>query len=267
MTIPAQQNQSPDTEVVEDDFDGPEAADMSKPEPFQKIWHGDSRLKLQKVPYGSVDCIITDPPFGVDNQSHMAVTAAGKEHARKIANDESPEQAIAVFLAVMNELCPRTADDCDMYVFTSYHVLERWLGVARWLEETHQFKHRGILIWDKGRPNMGNLDGWAMGYEYILYLKKGQKKKQAKRRNGIISVPAKPPGSLIHPHEKPTQLLDMLIKFSTRPRDFIVDPFGGSGSLARAAARTGRSALCIEYDERNYEAARKALEDDRGGMF
>ena len=256
-----------DVAEVEEDAPASSAADPERPEAFQKIWHGDSRQKLLKVPAGTVDCIITDPPFGVDNKSNMATTAEGKKYARKIANDESPEQAISVFMEVMNVLCPRTADDADMYVFTAHQVLEEWLGVARWLEKEHGFKKNALLIWDKQGPGMGDLAGWGMGYEHIIFLKKGRKPRYAKRRTGIISVPQVRPGDLIHPHEKPAQLLQILMKHSMRERDFAVDPFGGSGSLPRAAQGINRSALAVEYDLTNYELAKKALNAGAGGMF
>lgn len=241
--------------------------EAGRPEPFQYIWHGDSREKLLKVPAGKVDCIITDPPFGVDNQSNSAVTPEGKLHARKIANDESPEIAISIFKQVMNVLCPKTTDDCDMYLFTAHQVLEEWLGVARWLESEHGFKKNALLVWEKDGPGMGDVEGWGMGHEIIIFLKKGRKPRYSKRRNGVIHIPQLRPEDLIHPHEKPTPLLELLIKSSTRKRDFIVDPFGGSGSLARAARRTERSALCIEESLFNYKKAKDKLDADSGGMF
>lgn len=256
-----------ETEVVEDDKPASPEADPEKPEAFQIIWHGDSRQKLLKVPVGTVDCIITDPPFGVDNQSHMAVTPEGKAYARKIANDETPEIAITTFKEVMDVLCPRTAEDCDMYVFTAHQVLEQWLGVARWLEANHGFRKNALLVWEKDGPGMGDTEGWGMGHEIVIFLKKGRKPRYAKRRNGVIYCPQLRPGKLIHPHEKPLPLLESYIKHSTRKRDFIVDPFGGSASVARAARRTGRSALCIEYDRENFELAKEKLDADEEGMF
>ena len=64
---------------------------------YHQIWHGDSIELCEKFKPGRVNCIITDPPFGVDNLSNSSITEAGKKYARKIANDESPEIAIDVF--------------------------------------------------------------------------------------------------------------------------------------------------------------------------
>jgi len=227
---------------------------------FHQIWHGDSRELLQRIHPGRVDCVITDPPFAVDNQSNMAVTKDGKDYARKIANDESPEIAAKVFREVMDVLLPRTAPDCDLYVFTAYQVLKEWLSLLDEIAETHGFVRKAILVWEKDGPGMGDLDSWGQGHEFIIFLKKGRRPSSDKRRNGVLHVPQLRPKDLIHPHEKPTALLELLLKHSTEPRDFVVDPFGGSGSLARAARNVGRSAVCVEYDETNYKLAQEKLE-------
>lgn len=229
-----------------------------------QIWHGDTVEMCRKFKPGRVDCIITDPPFGIDNLSNSAVTEAGKSYARKIANDDSPEKAIELFHNMMDSLAPATADDCDLYIFTASAVLKEWLQVAEDLSK-HGFIFKEMLIWDKeGSPGQGDLNSWGRGYEVILFLKKGRKERQTKRTNAIITQPQLRPAELIHPHEKPEPLLERLIKFSTKPGDFIVDPFGGSGSLVRAARNVGRSAVAIELDERNYTESVRKLEQDQG---
>lgn len=241
---------------------------MTKPL-FQQIWHGDSIDLCARFKPGSVDCIITDPPFGVDNQSNMAVTTSGKDHARKIANDESPEIAIATFKSVMDVLLPKTADVCDLYIFTSYQVLEDWMLMTRDFLAPHGFKRKALITWAKDGPGMGDLEcPWGMGCEFVMFYQKGRRPKSAKRRNSVIHTPQLRPGELIHPHEKPLPLLEQFIKTSTEENDFLVDPFGGSGSLARAARNVNRSCVTIEYDERNYkESIRKFDATDSGSMF
>lgn len=197
----------------------------------------------------------------------MATTASGKANARKIANDETPEIAINCFNKVMDALLPRTADNADLYVFTSGQVLKEWLQVTDDLAR-HGFRRVGSpLIWEKEGPGMGNLDAWGIGYEFIIFLKKGNRPRSTERRNGVLRYPQIRPQDLIHPHEKPLPLLGELIRHSTSPRDFIVDPFGGSGSTIRAARAEGRSAVGIELDKHNFEVAKSKLETAEEAMF
>lgn len=196
----------------------------------------------------------------------MAVTADGKEYARKIANDESPEQAIKVFNDVMRVLLPKTSDNCDMYIFTAHQVVKEWLQVADDLAP-YGFRRKAILIWEKDGPGMGDLNSWGMGHELIIFLKKGNRAATAPRRSGVLHVPQLRPKDLLHPHQKPRQLLEMLLKHSTSEGDFIVDPFAGSGSTVQAAKVMGRSAVGIELDEKNAKIAAHFVESDSGGLF
>lgn len=136
-----------------------------------QIWHGKSEELSARFKDGRVDCIITDPPFGVDNQSNQAVTAEGKKYARKIANDESPEVAIATFKRVMDVLLPKTKADCDMYIFTSYQVLSEWLAMTDEYLATHGFKRKAVLIWEKEGPRHGGYRvpvGYGHGVHSLL---------------------------------------------------------------------------------------------------
>lgn len=224
----------------------------------QDVWHGDSRILCQELKPDSVTCVITDPPFGVNNQSNSSVTVEGKTNARKIANDETPGQAIGVFNEVMDVLLPKTKSNADLYVFTAHQVLREWLEVADSLGR-HGYVRSGILVWEKDGPGMGNLDGWGLSHEYCIFLKKGARKRSDTRRSGVIHVPQVRPDRLIHPHEKPLPLIELLLKHSTDRGDLAVDPFGGSGTLARACKNLGRSGLSIEYDALNFKRAHEAL--------
>ena len=230
-----------------------------------QIWHGKSEDLASRFKPGRVNCVITDPPFGVDNLSNMAVTESGKKYARKIENDENPEQAIAIFQQVMGELLPKTADNADCYVFTSYQVLSEWLVMCDRFMPMWDFHRKGILVWEKDGPGMGDTNcPWGMGSEFIMFFRKGNRDKQTTRRNGVLHVPQLRPGELIHPHEKPEALLELFIKASTSVGDFIVDPFGGSGSLVRAARRCDRSAVAIESNEYNARLAQEKLDATAG---
>jgi adenine-specific DNA-methyltransferase len=233
----------------------------------QQIWHGDSLDLCSKFKEGRVNCIITDPPFGIDNKSNMATTDHGAKMARKIAGDESPEAALCLFENVMNVLLPKTSEHCDLYIFTATPVLEQWLTMCRTVMPRYGFSQKAILIWEKDGPGMGDLESWGQGHELIIYLKKGRRLSSDARRSGVLHVPQIRPTDLIHPHEKPTALLEMFLRHSTNEGDFVVDPFGGSGSLVRAARNLNRSAVSIELDEFNFQQAQKKFDITNGGLF
>jgi site-specific DNA-methyltransferase (adenine-specific)/modification methylase len=167
----------------------------------------------------------------------------------------------------MGVLLPKTAPNCDVYVFTSYQVLKEWLVMLDNLMGPHGYRRKAVLVWEKDGPGMGDLENpWGMGVEFVLFYRKGVRDKSVKRRNAVLHYPQIRPDKLIHPHEKPLPLLEDLIKASTDKHDFIVDPFGGSSSLARAARRVDRSAVTIELSQENVDLALKAFNDSGGGL-
>lgn len=234
--------------------------------PVHQIWEGNSIELCERFKW--VDCIITDPPFGVDNQSNMAVTDHGKQHATKILNDETPEKAITVFKAVMQALLPKLVDNADVYVFTSHQVIKEWLVMCDDFMPKFGLKRKAILFWEKDGPGMGDLEvPWGMGMEFILFFQKGRREKTGVRRNSVIRGPQIRPEDLLHPHQKPAWLLELLMKQSTLKGDFLVDPFGGSGSLAHAARNIERNAVCIELDPARAAVANNFLNSTLAGFF
>lgn len=49
-----------------------------------------------------------------------------------------------------------------------------------------------------------------------------------------------------HPHHKPFGVLEPLVRQYSRPGQLVLDPFGGSGSIAATAQRLGRRAATLE---------------------
>lgn len=223
----------------------------------QTILHGDSRWYLPLLEE-KIDCVITDPPYGVDFVSRRAETAAGKKWVRPVAADKSLQGAIDLFLEVMEPIIPKLADEADLYFFTRWDIVDEWIKVVKALSPDIDYKM--MLIWDKGIPGMGDIDAnWGCGHEIVLYCKKGRRDVPY-RRSSIIAVDKVHSTQLIHPTEKPVALLEYFVTMSTSPGDLIVDPFSGSGSTVVAAQRNGRRALGIELDIDHFRRSRLRLD-------
>ncbi len=66
-------------------------------------------------------------------------------------------------------------------------------------------------------------------------------------------------GSQLHPTQKPLSLMRWIVERTTKLEQLILDPYMGSGPVARAAADCGRRYVGIEIDERYCEIAAKRL--------
>lgn len=211
----------------------------------QRIYQGSGTDLPEILDAGmlTIDCLITDPPYGDGFKSNFAKTASGKRYAEEIANDADLESAVAVFMEVVPRLVERMADNSDLYVFCSMHNEPVWREVVNSLEGV---RFSNMLIWQKGWPGLGDLDGnWPVSYELILYGKKGRRLIKS-RRDSVIAIDRLQSGKNWHPTQKPKELIEVLIEQSTDRGDLVVDPFAGSGSTLLAAKRQGRNAIGTE---------------------
>jgi len=222
----------------------------------QIIIPGDARVWATTIE-GPINCIVTDPPYGMKMLSNFAVTPKGLALARAIDGDEDVQTAILLFIEVMEGLIPALADDADIYVFTGQQVLEHWITVMKNLSP--EITYKKVIVWDKGNPGMGDLEGdWSNTCEFILYAKKGRHPIR-ERRSSIISIDKVPPGQMVHPTQKPTELMEVLINQSTNEGDLVVDPFSGSGATLLAARACNRNAIGIEVDDEYVNVIRDRL--------
>jgi site-specific DNA-methyltransferase (adenine-specific) len=220
-----------------------------------EIWNGDSTTLAMNIK-GPINAIVTDPPYGMAFKSGSAQTAAGKKWVEEIANDADLDEAIGVFIAAMLPLVDKTADQAEMYVFTRWNMVGRWIEAVNALEP---FAVKNMLVWDKGTPGMGDVEAnWGFSHEVIIYAKKGRRPIPS-RRSSIIAVDRTPSSQHIHPTQKPVQLIEILLKMSTDVGDLVVDPFAGSGSTIVACERLGRRGIGIELSESFAERARARL--------
>lgn len=220
---------------------------------------GDARELVHYLDPGSVNCVICDPPYGVNFRSRRAETADGKNYVADIEHDNDLETARLLFLDVMIPLVvERSAHECEVYVFTRWDVVGDWIEILRELEP-HGLRYKMLLVWDKGIPGMGDIDAnWGCGHELILYAKKG-KRDVRYRRSGILHHDKLGSKQHVHPTEKPVGLMRDLIEMSTEKGDLVVDPFAGSGSSLVAAEHLGRQAIGFELEQRYYDIIERRL--------
>jgi DNA modification methylase len=58
----------------------------------------------------------------------------------------------------------------------------------------------------------------------------------------------KPQVNDLHPTMKPVELVERAVRNSSKDRDTVLDPFGGSGTTLIACEKTGRQARVIELE-------------------
>ena len=108
---------------------------------------------------------------------------------------------------------------------------------------------RTFVIWAKHTFTLGRAD-YQRQYEPILYgWQDGHDHYWCGARDqGDVWLFDKPARNDLHPTMKPVALVERAVRNSSKSRDIVLDPFGGSGSTLIACEKAGRQARLVELD-------------------
>jgi len=214
------------------------------------IYHADCRDILPLIPAGSVDLVLTDPPYGVD----YVTSRRSRNHplAVHIEGDSGLNTVRDVVALISRTL----RDDRHAYLFGAPLRIGELTDALRGILDI-----KNILVWDKGDAGtVGDLGaGYGWNWEPIIYASKGRRALNGPRPRCIYRYDWSGTRDPVHPTVKPMALLQWLILKSSFEAEIILDPFMGSGTTLRAAKDLGRYAIGIEIEERYCEIAAKRM--------
>jgi len=205
-------------------------------EDFNKLIIGDCLEEIPKLDNEIIDCLIIDPPYGINYQSKHT-----KNIKEKLKNDN--QKAFNLLDNSLKLIQPKLKKNSHVYIFTSWKVIDK---VKPIIEKYFQLKN--CLVWDKMNGGMGDLLGnYADRHELILFGIQGKKKLQSndKRPDNLLQI-KRIEQSPEHQTQKPIKLIEKLINNSTKENELVVDYFAGSGSTLKAAKELNRRWLGIE---------------------
>ena len=214
---------------------------------LNKIHHGDCLELMKDIPDGSIDMILSDPPYGI-NLTPQRKTSKFKNE--KIPNDDNLEW----LPEVVSEYKRILKDDSVGYVFCNWQNYDVFKQVFE-----KEFTIKNCLVWNKDWFGMGN--NWRPNHEFILVITNGKFKTKSRNKSNVLTYRRLSPRKLLHSCEKPVNLLEELIKESTDEEDVILDSFLGSGSTAIACINTNRFFIGIEKEKEYVDIANKRLEE------
>ncbi len=215
------------------------------------IYHGDCRDV--DLPVGSVDFLLTDPPYGMAFVSGWTVDKA-------TVKSDGVRQGVRVVRSALNVLAPSFHSDMHAVVFCHW---ESWPDFYDNL--CHLFQIRNALIWNKGGGGMGDLrHEYAKDFEVMLFGACSRGRELRGMRAGAVVSGIKRVSAADRdlPFQKPVALLENLIGRHCPPSGMVLDPFLGSGSTLVAAKALRCRAIGIELDEERCEIAAKRLSQE-----
>lgn len=237
---------------------------------INKIICGDCLKLMKQLPDGSVDLVVTSPPYNLKNSSGngMKDGRGGKwENAALLNgyenyNDCMPHDEYAKWqrdcLSEMLRILPENG--CIFYN-------HKW-RVQRGLIQDRQdivkgFPVRQVIIWRRNGGINFNPGYFLPTYE-VIYLIAKPKFKLAPKANAYGDVwEFSQENGNDHPAPFPAQLIERCI--SSTNAEVVLDPFMGSGTTGLAAKRLGRAFVGFEISQHYCEMATERINND--GIF
>jgi len=210
------------------------------------ILKGDCRDILPELPDNSADFVLTDPPYGIGFHSgHREVT-----YFDPVLNDDKfPRQLLNDMLF---DCYSKLKQETAICVFTQYQVYHKLLPLV-----SDIFSFKNLLVWVKNvGTGSGDIEGnFDNKYELIVFATKGDFEIHGTRPTNVITASRVDVNSMVHPTQKPAELISKLILPTTEVNDTILDPFLGSGTTAYCAKKLNRKCIGIEIEEKYCEIA------------
>lgn len=213
-----------------------------------QIYNCDGIRAMEKIPDGSFDLLLTDPPYGVSRKlnckgQRLGSTAKLDFEFGKWDIDADTEWADVAL--------PKTSGWAVIF------CAKQDIG-AYWRKmERHGFRAVDAIVWQKPDPLPLNgktklLNAW----ESAVIGKRDGAFFGGHCVHNVFMYQAPKGDSRIHPTQKPLGLVKDLVELTTQKGHRVLDVFMGSGTTAVACAQTGRHYVGFEIDKKYCKAAR-----------
>ena len=238
---------------------------------------GDCIEQMRLIPSGSVDAIITDPPYGTTACKWDSVIDF-KPMWEQLNRIIKPNGAIVLFGAepfssalrmsnikhyrydwVWDKKRPSGA------LFSKYQPMRRHELISVFYKKTCLYNRQFTEKAKKDqRPNEKFRTKLSNEMEHVNCNKRGYSKDldytKTNPQSIITFLKGETKGSKFkHPTQKPVELMEYLIKTYTNENETVLDFTMGSGSTGVAAKNLNRSFIGIELDDKYFEIAENRI--------
>jgi adenine-specific DNA-methyltransferase len=201
------------------------------------IINGDCRHILPQLDAGSVDFVLTDPPYLVRYKDRSG---------RTIQNDSAPG-ILDAFTDVYRILKPNSL----CVSFYGWNRVDAFFGAWK----AAGFTPVGHIVFSKSYASAQRFVRYQHESAYILA--KGRPEMPAAPISDVL--PWHYSGNRSHPTEKSVDTLKPIIEVFSKPGDVVLDPFAGSGSSLVASALLRRQYIGVELEPKYCDLARRRL--------
>lgn len=237
------------------------------------LWQGDCLELMKNIPAGSVDLVLTDPPYGT-TQCKWDSVIPFEPMWEQIWRVTKPNAAVCLF---GSEPFSSTLRISALKYFKYDWVWEKTQGTGFLNAKIRPLSvHEIISVFGSGRINYYPVKTQGHPRKVSTAIHKrssakaehygdyGLKDYDSTERypRSVLTFKSDKQKSSLHPTQKPVALLEYLIKTYTLEGERVLDFTMGSGSTGVARIRTGRKFIGIEKDENYFDIAEKRITEE-----
>jgi site-specific DNA-methyltransferase (adenine-specific) len=224
---------------------------------------GDCFDLLKNLPDKSVDLIVTDPPY--DLVQRGTVTSGHWEKTqRKVYDQLKKHQDLTqgYDIRLFGEEVSRVMKRMNIYIWCNKKQIPEYLACYHY-KRGYNFE---VLFWQKTNAMPLYNRHYMNDVEYCLYFwERGAYIQPACYEDAmtVFTAPINQTDKKTygHPTIKPLNMIERLVRNSSREGDVVLDPFMGSGTTGVAALKNNRNFIGYEIDEHYYNVARNRIEN------
>jgi len=221
------------------------------------IWlmHGDCLERMKEIPDGSVDMVLTDPPYILSESKGGGMMGRG---GRKFMEDLDISLKVGINTSKVLDQSLRLFESKQHFCGVFFCSNKQLFEYLQWAEENKL--QYGVGVWNKTNPAPLCNYKYLNDVEYWIYIK-GNKSKilgSYESKSMVYTSPlnSKESKKFGHPTVKPLPLLEKFLINHTKEGDTVVDIFMGSGSAGVACRNLNRKFIGVEMDETYYNIAK-----------
>jgi site-specific DNA-methyltransferase (adenine-specific) len=241
-----------------------------------RVFCEDALAGMARIPDGSIDLILTDPPYNL-----------GKDYGNA-SDQQSVDDYLAWTERWIDIALPKLKANGSLYIFLTWRFApEIFVMLKKRLTMMNE------IIWDRRVPSMGgSTRSFSSVHDTIGFFVKRKDyyfdldavripydaaTKKARSRSIFVGAKWLEVGynpkdlwsvsrlhrehaeRVDHPTQKPLEIIERMLKASCPPDGVVLDPFMGSGTTALAARRLGRRFVGFELNPDYCEVIRQRL--------
>lgn len=227
----------------------------------EDLWlmHGDCLERMKEIPSGSVDMILTDPPYSLSKSNGGGMM--GKDGRRFMHDIRSAGMLDGLDIEIFLNSCVRLFQSKKHFcgVFTcSNRQLIKYLCWA----ERLGFQY-GVGVWHKSNPVPLCNNKYLGDVEYWIYIKGKLSRIMGSYASKSMVFSSKvnsgDKSKFGHPTCKPVDLIEKFITNHSSVGSVIIDPFMGSGTTGAACVNQNRKFIGIELDENYFNISKNRI--------